>query len=33
MQHSDNEAGLVLGKRVGRAAVSRYHVEPFRKHR
>jgi PAP2 superfamily len=30
---SDNEAGLALGKKVGRAAVSRYHVEPFRKHR
>jgi PAP2 superfamily len=30
---SDNEAGLALGRRVGRAAVSRYHVEPFRKHR
>jgi hypothetical protein len=25
---SDNEAGLALGKKIGRAAVSRYHVEP-----
>jgi membrane-associated phospholipid phosphatase len=30
---SDNVAGLALGKGVGRAAVSRYYVEPFRKHR
>ena len=27
---SDNEAGLVLGKRVGRAAVRRYDAEPIR---
>ena len=30
---SDNEVGLALGKKVGRAAVSRYHAEPVEKHR
>ena len=30
---SDNEVGLALGKKVGRAAVRRYDVEPFQKHR
>ena len=30
---SDNEAGLALGKKAGRAAVSRYRAEPFQKHR